>query len=487
MTDLLAVFPVVFTITVALLFRRTLVALGLGILCASIILFWGAPLEMLGYVVENGVGQLYQQGSWQWWHLNVLAAMVLLGVLTSLLSHSGAVTQFADWLYLRITSQRQARLAVVALGFLVFIDGIFSCLANGSVSRPLAQRYRIGSGQLAYLVDATASPLCSLVPFSSWGPYVMALIAGIGWLAVEPAVAFAQVASHNLYAIATLMMAIVVAFSGFGFAANPITNNGDIPEQALNPNPWPLGLPILTLLLGSLGLMLYSGAQGSEQLSLMAMFSNADIGAAMRDGCAAAVVMAVIGATVGTENRLHTVPKALVAGLKNIAPAIAIILFTWMIGRAISDLGSGKVLASYAADHLSPQLLLPGMFLLCTVIAFSTGSSWGTFALMIPIGAEIANGVAPDMVLLAISAVMAGSVFGDHCSPISDTTVLAATASGCEPHHHVITQLPLALISAALALLGFTAISWGIGLATVLVCLGLVLTLLALSAKGRSQ
>ncbi|WP_298440582.1 Na+/H+ antiporter NhaC family protein [uncultured Ferrimonas sp.] len=479
MNEFLSVFPVIFTIGVALLLRRTLVALSLGIGCATVILHWGQPLEMVRYLGSNAISQLYQQ-QWQSWHVNVLAAMLLLGILTSLLARSGAVSAFADWLFARIHSQRQARLAVVLLGWLVFIDGIFSCLANGNVSRPLSERYRIPPGQLAYLVDSTASPLCSVVPFSSWGPYVMALIAGIGWLEVNPASAFLEVASYNFYAIGTLLMVLVVAYSNFGFNHQKMMYSED-PELQQAGSPWQLGLPILTLLFGSLLMMLISGYRSSGSLAPMALFSNADIGAAMRNSCALAVlVAALLAMRVGMT--AAGLGQALLAGLRNIAPAIAIILLTWMIGRAISDLGTGKVMAHYAAQYLSPSLLLPGLFLLCTVTAFATGSSWGTFALMIPIGADIAHAINPALLLPALSAVMAGSVFGDHCSPISDTTVLSATACGCDPHHHVVTQLPLALLTAALALLCYTAVGLGLALSLVLVAL-----LLALAAIGAGQ
>ncbi|WP_238786814.1 Na+/H+ antiporter NhaC family protein [Ferrimonas lipolytica] len=435
-------------------------------------------MATFSYIVDNAISQIYQPDNWQMWHINVLAAMLLLGILTAILSRSGAIGAFADWQFSRISSQRQARFAVILVGWIVFIDGIFSCLANGNISRPLSERFGIPPGELAYLVDSTASPLTSMVPFSSWGPYVIALIAGINWLNVDPAHAFIEVASYNFYAIATLLMVMVVATTNLGFKPSTPTV---IQSPAHTPvgSPWMLGLPILTLLLGSLVLMLVSGARNADELTIAAMFSHADIGAAMRDSCVIAVIVATLMSLNAGQSLQQTLGAAAL-GIKTMLPAITIIMFTWIIGRAIGDLNAGKIMAGYAADLLSPVVLLPGMFVLCTFIAFSTGSSWGTFAIMIPIGADIAHAIQPEFVLAAISAVMAGSVFGDHCSPISDTTVLAATASGCEPNHHVMTQLPLALLTAFMALCCFTAI--GLGISLIVVLAGLIVAMIAIAA-----
>lgn len=452
--DLLSVIPVLLTISMALLLRKTLVALGLGILSAALILHWGEPLQAAAYIFENAAGQLIQGGALKMWHLNVMATIALLGVLTQLLYQSGAVEQFALSLHQRIKSGRQARLAIIALGWLLFIDGIFSCLANGNVSRPLAKRYGISSPQLAYLVDSTASPLCAILPFSSWGPYVMTLLAGIAFLPVTPLSAFLSIASTNFYAIATLVIAFLVAWTGWRFT--PVEAEVSNGEPEINASVWPLGLPITIITLGSLLLALANGYLSTNESGVLAWFAAADIGAAMRNACLVAVLVAM---RPYLKLGIGGLDKILFHGLMKVAPALAILMMTWMIGTVIGDLKTGKVMAQWAAEFLSPQLLLPGMFLLCAVTAFATGSSWGTFALMIPIGAEIAWQLNPELLLVALSAVMAGSVFGDHCSPISDTTVLAATSSGCQPVEHVQTQLPLAITGALVALIGFSTVN----------------------------
>ncbi|EHQ16834.1 Na+/H+ antiporter NhaC-like protein [Shewanella baltica OS183] len=469
--SLLAILPLLLTLTLALFLRRTLVALGVGIVSGALLIAQFDPLQTGRYLLDIGVKQFYAQGAWQAWHLNVLLAMLLLGSMTQLLARGGAVGQFGDWLYSRIRTERQARLGVVFLGWLVFIDGIFSCLAVGHVCQPLSQRYGIRHEQLAYLVDSNASPLCALLPFSSWGPYVMALIAGISFLPVSPLEAFIDVALFNFYAIVTLGLSVLVAWYGVGFrsfvAATVVESSSTVETKG---NPWLLAIPMLTLLLASVGLTLWSGAQQVSSWDVSLWLAKADIGASMRDACLLATLVTLIMLGL-SGRRLTALVGDLSHGVRMIAFAIAILLCTWMIGAVIQDLGVAKLLAAWAKSYLSPHLLVAGMFLLCAIMAFATGSSWGTFAIMIPIGAEIAHNLDPHLLLSVLSAVMAGSVFGDHCSPISDTSVLSATSSGCAPHDHVVTQLPFALIGfqlvnleVATPLVWLAVVSCGLGL-----------------------
>jgi Na+/H+ antiporter NhaC len=481
LSNLLAILPLLLTLVLALWLRRTLVALGVGILSGALIIAHFDILQSASYLLEIGVKQFYSQDAWQWWHLNVLMAMLLLGSMTLLLARSGAVEQFGDWLYRRIRTGRQARIGVVLLGWLVFIDGIFSCLAVGHVCQPLSQRYGIRQTQLAYLVDSNASPLCSLLPFSSWGPYVMALLAGLSFLPVSALEAFIEVALSNFYAITTLGLSLIVAWFGVGFrpiekallSAEPVEPNFT-PSQG---NPWLLAIPMLTLLGVSVGLTLWSGAQQVPSWDISAWLAKADIGAAMRDACLLSTLVTLVLLLMSGRS-IGKLLADLAHGVRMIAFAIAILLCTWMIGAVIQDLGVASLLAAWAKLYLSPSLLVAGMFLLCAIMAFATGSSWGTFAIMIPIGGEIAHNMDASLLLPVLSAVMAGSVFGDHCSPISDTSVLSATSSGCLPHDHVVTQLPFALIGAGAALVGFQLVN--LSVATLFVWCGVIGTALGL-------
>ncbi|QQX80016.1 sodium:proton antiporter [Shewanella sp. KX20019] len=457
--NILMLTPLVLTLVLALVLRRTLVALGVGIISGALIISEFNPVNTTVYLSSKAWMQFYANGQWQAWHLNVLAAMVLLGVMTQLLARGGAVKSFADWLYHRIQSGRQARVGVVVLGWVVFIDGIFSCLAVGHVCQPLSQRYNMSKEQIAYLVDSNASPLCALLPFSSWGPYVMAILASVTLLPLSPLESFIEIAKLNFYAITVIILSLLIAWFGIGFSYTAATEQ-DITEVEAG-NPWLLGVPMASLLVASVGFTLWSGAANSESVDITQWVTSADIGAAMRDACILATTIAVLMLKFSGRTALQLMADMFV-GIKIISFAISILLFTWMIGAVIADLGVAKLLADWAERFISSDMLVAGTFILCAVMAFTTGSSWGTFAIMIPIGAEIAAAVDIALMLPVLSAVMAGSVFGDHCSPISDTSVISATSSGCEPHAHVVTQLPFAMIAALSALIGFQLINLGV-------------------------
>ena len=457
-SNFLILIPLLLTLSLALILRKTLIALGAGVVSGALILSGFNLPETAFYMADKAWSQFYRDGHWQAWHLNVLAAMVLLGMMTQLLARGGAVKRFADWLYHRIKSGRQARVGIVLLGWVVFIDGIFSCLAVGHVCQPLSQRYKVPHEQIAYLVDSNASPLCALLPFSSWGPYVMAILASITLLPLTPLESFIEIAKMNFYAITVILLSLLIAWFGIGFNSEGTANELLANEEVDAGSPWLLGLPMATLLLASIGLTLYSGASNAQGSSLSDWITAADIGAAMRNACLIATLLALLMLKLNGRT-LSQLLADLGSGVRAMSFAISILLFTWMIGAVIVDLGVAKLLASWAETFLSAQMLVAGTFLLCAIMAFTTGSSWGTFAIMIPIGAEVALAVEPTLLLPALSAVMAGSVFGDHCSPISDTSVISAVSSGCEPHAHVITQLPFAIIAAVSSLVGFQLIN----------------------------
>ncbi|WOT05038.1 Na+/H+ antiporter NhaC family protein [Shewanella youngdeokensis] len=457
--SIIILFPLALTLVLALVLRRTLVALGVGIVSGALIIGEFEPVAAGVYLSSKAWEQFYAAGQWQAWHLNVLAAMILLGIITQLLARGGAVKSFADWLYHRIKSDRQARVGVVVLGWVVFIDGIFSCLAVGHVCQPLSQRYNMSKEQIAYLVDSNATPLCALLPVSSWGPYVMAILASIALLPLSPLESFIEIAKLNFYAVTVMIVSLAVAWWGVGFSHSVAVeqNTADVGVG----NPWLLGIPMISLLLASVGFTLWSGAANAPATGLAQWITSADIGAAMRDACLLAGLITIV-MLKHAGRRIVQLLVDMAAGIRVIGFAVAILLFTWMIGAVIGDLGVASLLASWAEQFISSDILVAGMFLLCAVMAFSTGSSWGTFAIMIPIGAEIAVAVEVTLMLPVLSAVMAGSVFGDHCSPISDSSVISATSSGCEPHAHVVTQLPFAVIAAISTLVGFQLINFGL-------------------------
>nr|WP_198556992.1 Na+/H+ antiporter NhaC family protein [Enterovibrio nigricans] len=274
---------------------------------------------------------------------------------------------FGDWLYSYVRSQRHARLVTILLGWLVFIDGIFSCLAVGNVCQPLSDRYQMRREQLAYFVDSNASPLCALLLFSSWGPYLLSLLAGVSFLPMPPVAAFFELAQTNFYAILTIGVSVFVAWKGFGFdAAVPVQTTVPSPEIGKG-NPWLLLVPMVTLLSASVGLTLYSGATHTHQSGLAAWLAAADIGTAMRNAALLAVVMSLL-MMLKSGRRVPTLLSDLYHGVISMRLAIGILLCTWMIGAVIKDLQIAAILATWAEAHLNPSFLVSGLFLLCATM-----------------------------------------------------------------------------------------------------------------------
>ena len=454
MNELLILSPLFLTLFLALTLRNTLLALGIGTIAGTLVLNHFQFFKSIGYLSQLSISQFYSQQQWQSWHIDIIVTMLLLGIMTKILSQSHAVESFSVWLQRHIKNQRQARIGVIFLGWFVFIDGLFSCLAVGHVCQPLSEKYRISSARLAYFVDSSASPITSLIPVSSWGPFVIGLLASLSFLQGNPFNHFIDIAQMNFYAIITLLISLYVAWSGVGFDDKHSYHHLGNEDSQQKGNPWLLTLPIISLLLGSIFLIFWSGAEASNSAKVSEWLVNADIGATMRNASLFATLVAFILLKLDGESLLNLL-KSTWIGIKTISFAIAILIFTWLIGAIIKELQVAQLLAQWANTYLSMHYLLGGIFALCAIMAFATGSSWGTFAIMIPIGGEIAHIIAPELLIPALSAVMAGSVFGDHCSPISDTSVLSATSSGCEPHQHVITQLPFAVIGAMSAFVGF--------------------------------
>ncbi|RYV03073.1 sodium:proton antiporter [Shewanella sp. OPT22] len=459
MNELLILSPLILTLILALTLRNTLLALGLGTLFGTLVLNHFTFSSSFNYLSELLIKQFYDKQQWQAWHINIILTMFMLGIMTKMLSQSHAVESFSHWLQLRIKNQRQARIGVIFLGWFVFIDGLFSCLAVGNVCQPLSEKYRISSSRLAYFVDSSASPVTSLIPLSSWGPFVIALLASLSFLQGNPFSNFIDIAQMNFYAIITLLISLYVAWSGIGFDDKNQDITFEHSESEAKGSPWLLIIPILSLLIGSIVLIVWSGYNASNSPHLSDWIVNANIGETMRNASLFSALITFI-LLIKDKVRASVLFKSSWLGIKTISFAVTILIFTWLIGAIIKELQVAKLLASWSGLYLSKYYLLSGLFGLCALMAFATGSSWGTFAIMIPIGGEIAHIIDPDMLIPALSAVMAGSVFGDHCSPISDTSVLSATSSGCEPFQHVTTQLPFALIGALSAFIGFQLLNF---------------------------
>lgn len=470
----LSLLPPVVAIVLAMLTRRVLLSLGVGILLGALLLTDFSAANTVQYVGEKVMGLVWDDGALNSWNLYILGFLVLLGMITALITVSGAARAFADWARNHIRNKRDAKLLTMFLGCVVFIDDYFNSLVVGSVARPLTDRYYISRSKLAYLLDSTAAPICVISPVSSWGAYIIALIGGIltahGFTDSGHLSTFVQMIPMNFYAIFALLLLLCVALMGLDIGPMrqhelnaqkgnlydeskglPPGANSDLPEADTG-KIIGLFLPITVLVFATFYFMVSSGgdalAAKNEAFSLIGAFENTDVGSSLFFGALIGLIVTLVLVIYqGVDKKM--IVKGVVEGAKSMLPAIYILLFAWTIAGVIGQLETGKYMASLATGNIPFAMLPAVLFILAGLTAFSTGTSWGTFGIMLPIAADMAMGSHTGMMLPMLAAVLAGAVFGDHCSPISDTTILSSTGANCHHIDHVITQLPYAQIGRA--------------------------------------
>ncbi|GGB10324.1 Na+/H+ antiporter NhaC family protein [Agarivorans gilvus] len=475
----LSVLPPLIALSVALISRRVIVALSCGIVAGALLISEFSFISSTEYLGNLALGLVWDDGAANGWNIQIIAFLLLLGAMTSLMTATGSTSAFANWAKKRIQTRRQATMTTALLSFVVFVDDYFHSLAVGSVTRPLTDQAGVSRAKLAYLLDSTAAPMCVLMPLSSWGAYIIALVGGLlvthGISDISPLAAFASMVPLNFYAIFALLMALAVAY--FNLNIGPMRQHESAAEQgqlfdaekgtpagsvnhdfeADNGSPLGLVLPIVILTLVTFSSFVITGAAALEQeqnFTLLAALENTDVTISLVYG---GIVGLLISGLFAIRQRLSLaqVGKAVYLGFKAMLPAIIILLFAWSISGVIGDLETGKYLASQLDGAMNPAMLPMLIFVLAGLMAFATGTSWGTFGIMLPIAADMAVASEVSLMLPMLSAVLAGAVFGDHCSPISDTTILSSTGSACHHIDHVATQLPYALLVAAISMLSY--------------------------------
>jgi tetracycline resistance efflux pump len=474
----LAIFMVILT-------RRVLLSLGIGIISAALLLQDFSVVQSAKTIWESAKAIVVSDGEFNTWNMYIIFFLFILGIITSFISISGGSKAFGEWALKRVKTRTGAQLIAIFLGILVFIDDYFNALAVGQVSRPLTDRYRVSRAKLAYYIDSTSAPVCVVAPVSSWGAYIIGLISTIlaahSVVDYSPLSAFVQMIPMNLYVIAALLMVFFVAFYNINIgpmkqheeramATGEVVDRskgevlGDLKQDLPVSKKGTVGdlvYPIISLVIGTVLSMLWTGYKATEgKMTLFTIFENTDVPTSLLyGGIFGLIVMFILLAKhlSGDGNLTASViPTGILHGLKSMLPAVSILVFAWVIVDLIGQLKTGEYLAGIVQDsNLNIAWLPVIVFLLSGIMAFSTGTSWGTFGIMLPIAGEIAAATDISLLLPALSAVLAGSVFGDHCSPISDTTILSSTGAGSHHIDHVLTQLPYAMISAFMAALGY--------------------------------
>lgn len=493
----LSLLPPVLSITLALVTKKVLPSLLAGALSGALILMRGNPLTAIGHTISTMWSSISDG-----WNLSILIFLVLLGILVHLVTMAGGSAEYGAWAERRIKSRAGAQFATMILGILIFIDDYFNALTVGTVMRPVTDKFRVSRAKLSYIIDATSAPVCIIAPISSWVVTVMSTMGEkfkAEGLAIDPFMSFIKLIPMNLYALLTLAMVAVLCYIDLEFGPmakheNLAIQTGNVhgtqgkqmsSETQIIKNPrgsiWDLVLPIGGLVIFTIIAMAYTGGYFGSEISFIQAIQETDAAEALKLGGIGAIILSLVLFLPRKVLSFKQLPEAAMKGFKSMLPAILILIFAWTIGSIIGELNTGTYLANSLGKTLPPFLYPALVFALAGLIAFATGTSWGTFAIMIPIAVDFALVFNPEITLVMIAAVLAGAVFGDHCSPISDTTILSSTGAQCDHIEHVNTQLPYAFFVAAISFVGY--IVAGI-LITVVGVSGMVSSLISLGVSA---
>lgn len=439
----LALLPTLLTLGLALTTRRILLSLLLGSATGAWLLV--GSLDAPRYLAGKALA-LFYDGGISWWTLQVVGFLLMLGALSRLLQASGAAQAFAEACASRIATRRGVSLMSVGLGLAIFIDDYFNALAVGQATRPLADRYRLSRERLAYYIDSTAAPVCALMPLSSWGAFMLSLLAP---MAASPMGLFVDMSQAAFYPWLALVIVLITAWFDWDLGAmkKAKARPGAAAEvQTAKGQLMPLLGPLLALILVTLAALFITGALASSgPFSAIAALENTNVGLSLVLGAVPALAWSFF------KQKTHRLAAAW-EGAKTMLPAIYLLLSAWLLAAVMKDVAVGRYLASLIeAASVGPWMPL-ALFVVAMVMALATGSSWGTFGIMLPLAGQL---VEPAMLPMALGAVISGAVFGDHCSPASDTTILSSAGAECEHMDHVLTQLPYAGLAAGLCVLGY--------------------------------
>lgn len=476
--SLWSLLPPVVAIGLALITKEVYSSLFIGILTGGLLftIASGGGFEgIFEAVVEKGLIANLSDA----YNVGILIFLVVLGIIVVLMNKAGGSRAYGEWAATHIHSRKGASLATFGLGVLIFVDDYFNCLTVGSVMRPVTDKHNVSRAKLAYLIDATAAPVCIIAPISSWAAAVAGTVEGVNGISL-----FIQTIPYNLYALLTIAMVIFIASTDIDYgpmkkhevnAKNgdlfttgkrvyaqddaPVTTRGKVID---------LILPVLVLIALCVVGMIYTGGFFSGE-SFINAFANCDASVGLALGSLGALILIILYFICRKVLTFGQCMESIPEGFKQMVPAILILTFAWTLKTMTGDdmLQAGVFVSGVVESATAIRVLLPVLlFVVAVALAFATGTSWGTFGILIPIVtsvfssdlAAVADGGAiPSMVIICISACLAGAVCGDHCSPISDTTIMASTGAQCDHVNHVSTQLPYAFTVAGVCAVGYLA------------------------------
>ena len=434
-------------------------------------------------------------------NLNILIFDVLLGMIIVLMAKSGGSAAYGKWAGERIKSKKSALLATTGLGILIFVDDYFNCLTVGSVMRPVTDRYKVSRAKLAYIIDATAAPVCIIAPISSWAAAVNSYVpedAGISGFQL-----FLRTIPYNLYAILTLVMVLYMTITAFDFGlmkkheenaakGDLFTSGGEefeqVAQEEVNPNGkvMDLILPVAVLIISAIGAMIYTGYLGGAT-NLITAFSGCDAETSLIFATMVTILFMLFLYLPRKVVTFKGFMDSLAEGFKLMVSAVTILIFAWSLKGVGDALGLADFVGHVVGDNASASIFIPAvLFIAAVFLSFSTGTSWGTFAILVPIATALFSGGADlEMMIVSVSAVLAGAVCGDHISPISDTTVMSSAGAQSNHINHVSTQMQYALVVMIVSLIGYLLAGivqvWWIVLGFGLILLLAVLTVMRMT------
>ena len=472
--DRWSLLPPVVAIGLALITKEVYSSLFIGILTGGVIyaIANNSGFEgMFTVVIKDGlIANLADS-----YNVGILVFLVVLGVIVVLMNKAGGSRAYGEWAAAHIKTRRGAQLSTFLLGVLIFVDDYFNCLTVGSVMRPVTDKHNVSRSKLAYLIDATAAPVCIIAPISSWAAAVSGTVDGVNGISL-----FISTIPYNLYALLTIMMVIFMASADMDFGPmkrhEDNARNGDLfttRNKVYEDDDQPIRsrgkvidliLPVIILIVLCVIGMIYTGGFFSG-VNFVDAFADCDAAFGLSLGSVGALVVIIIYYLIRGVLRFTECMDSIAAGFKQMVPAILILTFAWTLKTMTNQLEAGAFVSGIVKSATAISILLPLiLFVVAVGLAFATGTSWGTFGILIPIvtsvfsqelAAVAETGEIPQMVIVCISACLAGAVCGDHCSPISDTTIMASTGAQCDHVNHVSTQLPYALTVASVCAVGY--------------------------------
>ncbi len=464
-----ALVPPLVAIILALITKEVYSSLFIGIVIAG--LFYGNIFQA-GFSAERSILHIFEDGLVgvlsDSYNVGILIFLVVLGVMVSMMNKAGGSAAFGEWASEHIKTRIGAQLSAILLGILIFIDDYFNCLTVGSVMRPVTDRHNVSRAKLAYLIDATAAPVCIIAPISSWAAAVTGFVEGEDGFGI-----FIKAIPYNYYALFTIaaMLLLVVLKVDFGPMATHEANAAKGDLYTTEDRPYAnaqqdvikgkgkvidLVFPIIVLIICCIIGMIYTGGFFSGK-GFVEAFSNSDASIGLMLGSFFALVITIVFYSVRRVLQFTECCNSIPDGFKAMVPAILILTFAWTLKAMTDSLGAKEYVSGIVGGISGPLIgLLPAIvFIVGAFLAFATGTSWGTFGILIPIVVNTFSGSNHTMMIISISACMAGAVCGDHCSPISDTTIMASAGAQCNHMNHVSTQLPYVIVVAVISCLTY--------------------------------